>query len=123
MKQWKNKRMKTRLLWRDFDGRYKPNFAYLHKSAQSLIPQLAWANPKTDADFRMAEYIERGPLIEICENQGHVDIDDVLSVEVADVVPVVRCRECKHNDEKKQICALTGVHFLENDFCSYGERH
>lgn len=33
-------------------GRGKPNFAYLHKSAHSLIPQLAFANPKTDADFR-----------------------------------------------------------------------
>lgn len=33
-------------------GRGKPNFAYLHKSAQSLIPQLAWALPQTDADFR-----------------------------------------------------------------------
>lgn len=33
-------------------GRRKPNFAYLHKSAQSLISQLAWASPKTDADFR-----------------------------------------------------------------------
>lgn len=33
-------------------GRGKPNFAYLHKSALSLIPQLAFANPKTDADFR-----------------------------------------------------------------------
>ena len=37
----------------------------------------------------MAEYIERGPLIEICENQGHADIDDILNVEVADVAPVV----------------------------------
>lgn len=33
-------------------GRGKPNFAYLHKSAQKDIPQLAWATPKTDADFR-----------------------------------------------------------------------
>jgi len=33
-------------------GRGKPNFAYLHKSAQALIPQLAWAHPQTDADFR-----------------------------------------------------------------------
>lgn len=33
-------------------GRGKPNFAYLHKSALSLIPQLAFADPKTDADFR-----------------------------------------------------------------------
>ena len=33
-------------------GRGKPNFAYLHKSALNQIPQLAWANPKSDADFR-----------------------------------------------------------------------
>ena len=33
-------------------GRGKPNFAYLHKSAQALIPQLSWAKPETDADFR-----------------------------------------------------------------------
>ena len=33
-------------------GRGKPNFAYLHKAALATIPQLAWANPKTDADFR-----------------------------------------------------------------------
>ncbi len=33
-------------------GRSKPNFAYLHKSALSVIPQLAFAVPKTDADFR-----------------------------------------------------------------------
>lgn len=33
-------------------GRNKPNFAYLHKSALRDIPQLAFANPITDADFR-----------------------------------------------------------------------
>lgn len=33
-------------------GRSKPNFAYLHKSAHKDIPQLAFADPKTDADFR-----------------------------------------------------------------------
>lgn len=33
-------------------GRGKPNFAYLHKSAQTEIPQLAFAHPMTDADFR-----------------------------------------------------------------------
>lgn len=33
-------------------GRGKPNFAYLHKAALSLIPQLSFARPKTDADFR-----------------------------------------------------------------------
>ena len=39
-----------------------------------------------------------------------------------DAVPVVRCRDCKHNDEEELICTLTGVYFLEDDFCSRGER-
>jgi hypothetical protein len=33
-------------------GRGKPNFAYLHKSAQALIPQLQGISAQTDADFR-----------------------------------------------------------------------
>lgn len=33
-------------------GRGKPNFAYLHKSAHALIPQLSFAVPQTDAEFR-----------------------------------------------------------------------
>lgn len=34
------------------------------------------------------EYIERGALLEILENQGHADIDDVLNIPAADVVEV-----------------------------------
>ena len=37
----------------------------------------------------MAEYIELEALLEILDNQGHADIDDVLSVPTADVVEVV----------------------------------
>lgn len=33
-------------------NRSKPNFAYLHKSELAKIPQLQFAHPKTDADFR-----------------------------------------------------------------------
>ena len=33
-------------------NRDKPNFAFLHKSSLEKIPQLMWASPKTDADFR-----------------------------------------------------------------------
>jgi hypothetical protein len=33
-------------------GRGKPNFAFLHKSAQALIPQLEGFTCKKDADFR-----------------------------------------------------------------------
>ena len=49
-KNWDDVPCKLPLYTRPRRG--KPNFAYLHKSAQTLIPQLAWAKPKTDADFR-----------------------------------------------------------------------
>lgn len=49
-KRWEDVPNKLPLYTRP--NRNKPNFAYLHKSAQSLIPQLEFANPKTDADFR-----------------------------------------------------------------------
>lgn len=40
----------------------------------------------------MSEYINVEELIEICENQGHADIDDVLSVPAADVTPVIHAK-------------------------------
>lgn len=48
--RWENVPHKLPLYTRP--GRDKPNFAYLHKSAHSLIPQLSFAAPETDADFR-----------------------------------------------------------------------
>lgn len=83
----------------------------------------------------MAEYIKRDPMVEICENQGHVEIDDILSVPAADVAKVVRCRDCrcyKEHRTKKHgnlICRCTrmGKHDMDypvkpDDFCSYGEK-
>lgn len=49
-KRWEDVPNKLPLYTRP--GRGKPNFAYLHKSAQKDIPQLAFAKPTTDADFR-----------------------------------------------------------------------
>lgn len=49
-KRWEDVPNKLPLYTRP--GRGKPNFAYLHKSAHKDIPQLAFADPKTDADFR-----------------------------------------------------------------------
>lgn len=63
-------------------------------------------------------------------NHGPIDID--LG---HDVVPVVRCRECKHykefrtrkNKQIMRLCYRIGKHDMEypvrpDDFCSYGER-
>lgn len=40
---------------------------------------------------------------------------------IADVVPVVRCKDCTEWNEKEQECSHW-YGFRENDFCSYGER-
>lgn len=42
-----------------------------------------------------------------------------------DVVPVVRCKDCKSKHEYSQAqfyCYLTGMPIDEDDFCSCGER-
>ena len=55
-------------------------------------------------------------------------IRDVKSQPLADVVEVVRCRDCKHCFEKNAVgvsllyCALNSHYTLETNFCSYGER-
>ena len=48
----------------------------------------------------------------------------VLKVEPADVVQVVRCRDCKYNTSTHK-CLNPDSFFLvpkDDDFCSYGER-
>jgi len=48
----------------------------------------------------------------------------VLKVEPANVVQVVRCRDCKYNTSTHK-CLNPDSFFLvpkDNDFCSYGER-
>lgn len=96
----------------------------------------------------MAEYIEREALLKkmlglhtIPVYIGHVTDEDKMfetMVEVveeqptADVVEVVRCKDCIHREiladsiskEISAICLLgEALHFVEdNHYCSYGER-
>ena len=53
------------------------------------------------------------------------EIEDVLEdVEPADVVPVIRCKDCKYNATTHK-CLNPDSFFLipkDDDFCSYGER-
>ena len=56
--------------------------------------------------------------------------DDALhvidSIPAADVVKVVRCRECKYHEDTSvteyEHCCLIGKTVCYNDFCSYGKR-
>lgn len=71
-----------------------------------------------------------GGIISVADEVGHIEAEfDADDAHAIDAVPVVRCRECKHYKERKEIsmkCCY--VHLLtphpmrEHDFCSYGER-
>ena len=50
--------------------------------------------------------------------------EDFHSIPTADVVPVVRCKDCKYNRGSKK-CLNPDSFFAvpkDDDFCSYGER-
>lgn len=86
----------------------------------------------------MAEYIERGALMQFPIRRDHYDrkngnkhfingIESVLeyaeNLPAADVAPVVRCKDCKHHNKPR--LGWCEVHLdRENlyDFCSYGKR-
>ena len=90
----------------------------------------------------MAEYIEREAVKEAigfinlhfvaCGEEKSL-LDVINEVPAVDVVPVVRCKDCKHYDNSEGICWCKinskffpgGVDwhgFPEDGFCSYGER-
>ena len=76
-----------------------------------------------DEDFTKA-FVRGMELVKKAENK----------TPTADVVEVIRCKDCKHFDKNKghrdtkfsfYFCAKDKFHYnitTENDFCSYGER-
>lgn len=73
----------------------------------------------------MAEYIERRTAIEHlnvwCDGCGSA-VECILAEPVADVVPVVRCKECKWTGGDFVCYRGVMVQHKPEDFCSYGER-
>ena len=86
----------------------------------------------------MAEYIEREKVLEAIQRRKSPTRSpaqnemlrtirvDVNRVPAADVVEVVRCKECKHSTrcgETRRCLHPFGLTVCDgNDFCSYGER-
>ena len=81
----------------------------------------------------MAEYIDRQAVKDamtqsVCGDTWEVEkaVEAVRQLPAADVVPVVRCRDCKHlgTFRGKLYCRHNCgvVKPKEDDFCSYGER-
>ena len=83
----------------------------------------------------MAEYIERQKVIDITAETGALETQRrVQEIPAADVVELVRCKDCAHvNVEVRDYamylpkqcelyCELDELPVKPDDFCSYGER-
>lgn len=87
----------------------------------------------------MAEYIDRANLIarieyyatHTTEGKGEhyaysVVLNEVLNRPAADVVPVVRCKDCKYRTEERRglvrCRAFNYMPMCVDNFCSYGKR-
>lgn len=90
----------------------------------------------------MVEYIDRETAIKAVEKADYTAIADdadsckadylreiIERVPAADVVPVVRCKDCKHAYINSfsaasgvALCSSSAKVMQQDDFCSYGER-
>lgn len=84
----------------------------------------------------MAEYIQRETLLEHAEYDNNyrliIPAEAIKAAPAADVVPVVRCKDCVHWDDDpdtygadygpKGKCMKSFETMCADDFCSYGER-
>ena len=83
--------------------------------------------------MKKKEYIERGAILRKSENMFDgqkyctaVNTGFIYTAPAADVVEVVRCKDCKHRDPEDKLCEhYRNDHFWmrkDDDYCSYGER-
>ena len=76
----------------------------------------------------MAEYIERDALMRNLKQFAPEHLTPLIEIliqkqPVADVVEVVRCKDCKnHNRPRLGYCSMTLCYVQPDDYCSYGER-
>lgn len=98
----------------------------------------------------MTDYVDKGAVLKVIDefvknNRDYgffnIDIFDIKmmkkminKIPVADVAPIIRCRDCKHFNHREHMCENSNVHddleggaqysiyFDSEDYCSYGER-
>ena len=81
----------------------------------------------------MGDYIRREDAVDAVKHAWAKGIEPsqyIESLEPADVVPVVRCKDCKHYyfadnhipQEQRYVCEISGEIWKPDSFCSYGER-
>lgn len=77
----------------------------------------------------MSDYIKREDAIKALTDCPVQYVSRICNVPSADVVEVVRCKECKHHEDflsddgDKVLCWVHDVDIVmaKNDYCSYGE--
>lgn len=80
----------------------------------------------------MTEYIEREAVVKLREefwkdrcDYMAVRVTNIMNIPAADVVEVVRCKDCKHLMFSDMYGECSQAHMgivRPDDFCSYGER-
>lgn len=71
----------------------------------------------------MSDYIKREDAIKTLEGWKISGEMILATVPTADVVEVVRCKDCKYHAEFSSKCnKLNLTPMWPNDYCSYGER-
>lgn len=68
----------------------------------------------------MARYIDANLLKETIENAEYFDISQIDEAPTADVVEVVRCKDCKYKEGSA--CDYSAVYVRPNGYCQWGER-
>ena len=78
---------------------------------------------RQDALTKLCDYI-CGELVDPCNSQKDCKFYKIIkSLEPVDVVPVVRCEDCRYRVDPDKCCHPDGMlRSKDNDFCSYGER-
>ena len=94
----------------------------------------------TDTNVGNIEYIRRQDVLNLPQSiernlrgevvERSIDVKAIESLPSADVVPVVRCKDCKHYyfadnripQEQRYVCEISGEIWKPDSFCSYGER-
>ena len=95
---------------------------YLSKKyLQSMIDK--WKNQYEDFEGENKNSKLRKKLI----IKGYNECETIIEqAPTADVVEVVRCKDCKHwiywSDSKTCSCKIHHICTMKDDFCSYGER-
>ena len=75
----------------------------------------------------MPRYIDADKLCELARNHidRTVDCNDIMRFPLANVVEVVRCKDCEYfyKDESIKVCKHWNCHTTTDDaYCSFGER-